>query len=294
MRARELRETGYFKKVVEESPLESQPHRVFLQEPKQVCRGQIRVLVALDTPMDCQLLETAAKRARQRFAVVACAVSKHDILDCFSRENVDVALINADLIDGPLAGLDALPEIRASYERTPVVVLFDRWHDELILRAFRAGANGVFCRLETELGLLWKCIKAVHQGQVWANSKQLQLLLNALRRDTVIRVPSSPGMKSLGAREFQVANLVAEGLPNREIALKLVLTEHTVSNYLFRIYNKLGISSRIELALYVMKDRERFDPANSRGNGSRPEIESGWQSMTRAAQESPKPKGVRC
>jgi DNA-binding NarL/FixJ family response regulator len=273
--------------------LESQPHRVSLQEPEEVCRRQIRVLVALDTPMDCQLLETAAKRARQRFAVVACAVSKHDILDCFSRENVDVALINADLIDGPLAGLDALPEIRASYERTPVVVLFDRWHDELILRAFRAGANGVFCRLETELGLLWKCIKSVHQGQVWANSRQLQLLLNALRSDEVIHVPCSPGMKSLGAREFQVANLVAEGLPNRGIALKLGLTEHTVSNYLFRIYNKLGISSRIELALYVMKDRERPDAASGRGNGSRLGIETTPQTMPLAAQGPPKAKEVR-
>jgi two-component system nitrate/nitrite response regulator NarL len=246
--------------------LESQPHRVFLREPEQVCRKQIRVLVALNTPMDCQLLETAAKRSRQRFDVVACAVSRHGILDCFSREDVDVALINADLEDGPLAGLDTLPEIRATYQRTPVVVLFDRWHDELILQAFRAGANGVFCRLETQLALLWKCIKAVHQGQVWANSGQLQLLLNALRRDPVVSVAPSPGMKSLAAREFQVSNLVAEGMPNREVALKLGLTEHTVSNYLFRIYNKLGISSRIELALYVMKDRERSDPASSRGN----------------------------
>ena len=239
-------------------------------------------------------METAAKRSRQRFAVVACAVSKHDILDCFSRQDVDVALINADLLDGPLAGLDALPEIRAAYEATPLVMLFDTWHDELILQAFRAGANGVYCRLETELGMLWKCIKAVHQGQVWANSRQLKLLLNALRRDTVIRVASSPGMKSLAAREFQVANLVAEGMPNREVALKLGLTEHSVSNYLFRIYNKLGISSRVELALYVMKDRERPDLASSRGNGSRPEIESGWQSMPQAAQEPPKPKDVRC
>jgi two-component system nitrate/nitrite response regulator NarL len=272
----------------------SQHHSVFSQEPEQVCRSQIRVLVALDTPMDCQLLETAAKRSRQRLDIVACAVSRHGILDCFSRDDVDVALINADLQDGPLAGLDALPEIRASYQRTPVVVLFDKWHDELILQAFRAGANGVFCRLETELGLLWKCIKAVHQGQVWANSGQLQLLLNALRSDAVVRVASSPGMKSLAVREFQVANLVAEGMPNREVALKLGLTEHTVSNYLFRIYNKLGISSRVELALYVMKDRERPGAPSDRGNGFRLEIETARQTMPRAIQEPLKAKAALC
>ena len=271
----------------------SQPHTVFLQEPEPVCGRQIRVFVALDTLMDCQLMESAAKRSRQRFDIVACAVSRDGILDCFSQKDVDVAVINADLPDGPLAGLDALPEIRATYESTPVVMLFDKWHDELILQAFRAGARGVFCRLETELGMLWKCIKAVHQGQVWANSRQLQLLLNALRRDSVIRMTSSPGLKSLAAREFQVANLVAEGMPNREVALKLGLTEHTVSNYLFRIYNKLGISSRVELALYVMKDRERPNAASSHGNESRLEIETARKTMARATLEPSKTKAAR-
>jgi DNA-binding NarL/FixJ family response regulator len=60
----------------------------------------------------------------------------------------------------------------------------------------------------------------------------------------------------LATREAEVANLVAVGLPNKEIALRLGLTEHTVSNYLFNIYNKLGISSRVELVLYIMKQRE--------------------------------------
>jgi DNA-binding NarL/FixJ family response regulator len=243
--------------------------------------------------MDCQLLQDALKRSRQQLDAVSCVVSKTEIFHSLSCGNVDVALINADLEDGRMSGLDILPEIHASYERTPIVTLFDAWNDDLIVHAFRAGAKGVFCRLETELALLWKCIKAVHQGQVWANSRQLQLLLNAMRHDTAIRKASSPGMKSLAAREFQVANLVAEGLPNREVALKLGLTEHTVSNYLFRIYNKLGISSRVELALYVMKDRERPYPASSRGNGSRPEIESGWPLLPRAVQEPLKPKAVQ-
>jgi two-component system nitrate/nitrite response regulator NarL len=220
------------------------------------------VLVALDTPMECRLLQTAMERSRQQFDVVACAVSRRDILDSFSRQNVDVVLINADLEGGRLAGLEVLPEIRAAYHGTPAVVLFDTWQDELILRAFRGGANGVFCRLETELELLWKCIKAVYEGQVWANSGQLQLLLNALRSDAVVAPARSPGLKSLAVRETQVANLVAEGLPNKEVAVKLGLSEHTVSNYLFRTYNKLGISSRIELALYVLKERERPETAS--------------------------------
>jgi two-component system nitrate/nitrite response regulator NarL len=251
----------------------SQPHRILAREPQQADRRPIRILIGLNSPMDCQLLQTAVKSSRQRLDVIACAVSRHGILECCSRENVEVALINVDLEDRPLAGLELLPELRATCDKTRVVILFDTWQDDLIVRAFRGGAKGVFCRLEKELEQLWKCINAVYEGQVWANSGQLQLLLNALRNEAVIPSVPSPGMGSLAAREAQVANLVAEGLSNRDVAVRLGLSEHTVANYLFRIYNKLGISSRIELALYVLKEREPrsalpLPPVPSRQSGT--------------------------
>jgi two-component system nitrate/nitrite response regulator NarL len=206
--------------------------------------------------MDCELLQAALKSSRQQLEAVACAVSRTDTIHSLSRGNVDVALINADLEDGHLTGLELLSEIHASYQRTPVVTLFDSWNDDLIVHAFRAGAMGVFCRSEKKLDMLWKCISAVHLGQVWANSVQMQLLLRTLRKVKPIRPPASPGINLLATRETQVANLVVEGLATKEIAKKLGITEHTVSNYLFRIYNKLGISSRVELVRYIMKHRE--------------------------------------
>src|SRR2546426_695044 len=126
----------------------------------------------------------------------------------------------------------------------------------LVVDAFRAGARGVFCRAEP-FESLCKCIKAVHTGQVWANSTQLQLILGALVKAAPLRVVSANGMSLLAKRETEVVGLVAEGLTNREVAVKLGLSEHTISNYLFRIYNKLGISSRVELVLYVMRQREQ-------------------------------------
>ena len=230
--------------------------RMLPETPSSVSRRAIRVLLALGSPMECQLLLTASKVSRQQVSIVGCAVSRTDILHCFSRGNVDVALINADLENGHMAGLEILPEIQASYQTTPIVTLFDTWNDDLILHAFRAGAKGVFCRSEKKLDMLWRCITAVHHGQVWANSRQLQLLLSTLAKPTPIRAASSPGMNLLAMRETEVANLVAIGLQNKEIAVRLGITEHTVSNYLFNIYNKLGISSRVELALYVTKQRE--------------------------------------
>jgi len=214
--------------------------------------------------MDCQLLMAALERSAQQFSVAACAASKNEVIQCLSREPVDVALISSDLEDGPLTGLHVLPDLQASYPKTPVVMLFDRWQDDLVVHAFRAGAKGVFCRSEKEIDMLWKCINAVHEGQVWANSRQLHLLLDSLRSAAPIRAASSPGMKLLTKRETHVADLVAEGLPNKAIALRLGISEHTVSNYLFRIYNKLGISNRVELVLHVMKDQEQPQAAGLR------------------------------
>jgi two-component system nitrate/nitrite response regulator NarL len=239
----------------------SQP-KMLAETQLEAGRNPTRVLVALGSPMDCQLLLAALKQSRQQLNPVACAVSRTEIVRCLSRGNVDVALINADLEDGQLAGLDVLSEIHASYRETPVVTLFNAWNDDLIVHAFRAGAMGVFCRSETRLDMLWKCIDAVHNGQVWANSVQLQLLLRTLRKTRPIRVVASLGVNLLTQRETQVATLAAEGLTTKEIAGKLTITEHTVSNNLFRIYNKLGISSRVELVLFLTKQQELHHTAN--------------------------------
>ncbi len=218
-------------------------------------RRVIRALLALRSPMECHLLTSALKRFRRQLHVVATASSREGILGCFSRANIDVALISAELDGGLWAGLELLPQVRVLYPDTRVVVLFDKWHDDLVVHAFRAGARGVFCRSEAKVEMLTKCINAVHHGQIWANSRQLELLLNTLVRIAPIRIPT-PGMNLLTRREVEVANLVAEGLANREIASKLGVNEHTVNNYLFRIYNKLGLSNRVELAICVMKSRQ--------------------------------------
>ncbi len=216
--------------------------------------GRIRLLIADNTVMGCQLLQTALE-ARHEFETVACVVSQRQTQDVFKRSLLDVALISENLEDSRYAGLRLLHDLYASYPKVPVVMLFDSLQDDLVLHAFRAGARGVFCRSES-FETLCKCIQVVHAGQVWANSRQLQLLLEAFAEAAPFRPVDARGLSLLAKRESQVVGLVVDGLSNREIAGKLGLSEHTVSNYLFRIYNKLGISSRVELVLYVVKQRE--------------------------------------
>lgn len=225
------------------------------ETPADAVAARIRLLVADDTPMGCQLFQTAFKVYRNQFEVVACAVSKETVISCFKHDPIDVALMNADLEDGRFAGLQVLRELRTTNQRTPVVILFDSLQDDLVLDAFRAGAKGVLGRGEP-LESLCKCLQAVHQKQIWANSSQMNLLLEALSNTASIRPVDAHGLSLLAKREVQVVELAVEGLTNREIGVKLGISEHTVSNYLFRIYDKLGISGRVELVLYVMGQRE--------------------------------------
>jgi DNA-binding NarL/FixJ family response regulator len=129
-------------------------------------------------------------------------------------------------------------------------MLIDSSENGQVVEAFRAGARGVFCRSESLMSLA-KCIQCVSEGQIWANSRELRYLLEALGEALPMRVIDARGAALLSRRELEVVRCVAEGLSNREIAQRLGLTEHTVKNYLFRIFDKLGVSKRVEVVLYA-------------------------------------------
>jgi two-component system, NarL family, nitrate/nitrite response regulator NarL len=217
----------------------------------------LRVLIADETLMDCQLLKNALGRFRFRFEIVSCATSCLEIVECMKARPADVALISESLHGGNFAGFQALSELQALFPSVRVIMLLKSAPRDLVVDAFRAGAKGVVCRTEP-VRVLCKCIETVHKGQVWANSHQLHFILEALKNSTPLRVIGPKGRYLLAPREDEVANLVAEGMTNREVAEKMRVSEHTVSNYLFRTYEKLGISSRVELVLYVLKHGRRI------------------------------------
>jgi DNA-binding NarL/FixJ family response regulator len=169
----------------------------------------------------------------------------------------EVVLIGCHLEDGDLTGLLILEEIRSKYPEIRMVLLVDRSEREVVVQAFRAGAIGVFDRSESHFDRLCKCIVCVHHGQIWANNQQLKFVLEA-----VVQAPSpwracADGLNQLTKREEDLVRLVADGLGNREIAKKLNLSEHTIKNYMFRIFDKLGISNRVELVLYKVNSPKR-------------------------------------
>ncbi|HZU09591.1 MAG TPA: response regulator transcription factor [Pseudacidobacterium sp.] len=135
------------------------------------------------------------------------------------------------------------------------IVLSSNLTKEHVIGFFRAQARGVLASDLTDFATLCKCITCVHKGQIWANSEQLGYLIESLSGSKALRIVDSRGEAILSAREEEVLHLLAEGLTNREMAASLHLSEHTIKNHLFHIFDKLGVSSRTEAILYAMSRR---------------------------------------
>jgi DNA-binding NarL/FixJ family response regulator len=208
------------------------------------------------------LIAAAVRRGRYRTKVVGYATDAAGIREGLEKNEADVAVIGARLEEEALAGFEITREILASRSKPSVVIILDSNKPAMVVEAFRAGASGIFSRDQSS-ELLCKCIHAVHKGQVWANSKELHFVIDALGPAPMAKPISSRGLGLLTKREEGVVHLVAEGMTNRDISQQLKLSEHTVRNYLFRIFNKVGTSNRLELALYAIDRKEGFEQQNS-------------------------------
>lgn len=202
--------------------------------------------------MACQLLAEDLERSPFAINVVARAHNTDEVVRDANQYRPRVVVLSAKLEDGQLTGIRALYQLRAAHPKTLVILLMDSPDRDLIVDAFRAGAKGVFCRSEPAASLA-KCVRAVHSGQIWANARELQFLLEALSQRAAPRLVDSEGKAMLTKREEEVVRLVTEGLTNREISGRLGLSEHTIKNYMFRLFEKLGVSNRVELILYAFR-----------------------------------------
>jgi DNA-binding NarL/FixJ family response regulator len=200
-----------------------------------------------------RLLSDQFKR-HSDIAVVSCTVDKASLIKSVRETRPNVAIIGADLQDGLLSGLDALRELHAAHSELRPILVFDRPEPQVVVEGLRAGARGIFSRSNFDFTALRKCVRQVFEGQLWINTAEMEYVIDALIQARPLRVVNPEGLSLLSKREEEVMRLVAEGLGNREIAELMVLSEHTVKNYLFHIFDKLGISNRVELVLYAVSN----------------------------------------
>jgi len=223
--------------------------------------GTVKVFIADGSQLSCQLIAAAVRRGRYRTRVVGYATDAAGIRKGLEKNEADVAVIGARLEEEALAGVNITPEIVALRCKPRVIIILDSNRPAMVVEAFRAGASGIFSRDQSS-ELLCKCIHAVHKGQVWASSEELHFVIDALGPAPTAKSICLRGTGLLTKREEGVVHLVAEGMTNRGISQELKLSEHTVRNYLFRIFNKVGTSNRLELALYAIDRRESLAQQN--------------------------------
>jgi DNA-binding NarL/FixJ family response regulator len=213
----------------------------------------INVLVADSNRMQAQLL-TSALRRRSEFHVATCLLDTVSILQAISAEHPRVAVVSLNLAADIPETLMTMRRLHLDHPEIPKILLVDSCDRDLVINAFRSGARGIFTINDANVRLLCKCLLRVAAGQVWANTEQLGYIIDLISEVPSLRVLNSGGAPLLTPREEQVVALVTEGLGNRQIARELNLSEHTVKKYLFRIFEKLGISTRVELVLYAVNN----------------------------------------
>jgi len=216
-------------------------------------RDSIRVLVADSNLTQSQLLSSALRR-QTGINVNCCRSELSDCIQALASGPVDVVLLGGGTPDD--SQIDTLRSLHASHPHTGLILLLDSYDRNLVVNAIRAGVRGLFCRPCQPFRALCRCISVVHQGQFWANTEQLGYVIDALSSVPEGRIINAKREACLTPREEQVVNLVAEGIGNREVAQRLGIKENTVKKALLRIYDKLGVSNRVELVLYTLTHRE--------------------------------------
>ena len=211
----------------------------------------IQVVVADSSAIQSQLL-TRALKARRELRVSAVALEAAALHDFMQSNHVDVVLISGS----NLPDLSLLRWLHISYPKVAPVLLVESDDREMVVASFRAGAKGLFLFNHTPFRTLCKCITCVARGQIWISSQQMHSVVGALSEVPTLRIVSAIGRTLLTPREEQVVALVVDGLSNRGVAGELGLSEHTIKKYLLRIFDKLGISTRVELVLYALSHGE--------------------------------------
>ncbi len=212
---------------------------------------RVNVFIADADLMSAQLLAGELARGKQDINVVGVSNDSAEAIRELEKRQPDIALINTRLGDGQMMGYRVLQSLPITCPKTAAIMMIPVSDREMVIDAFRGGARGIFCRVHA-LKLLSKCIRTVHGGQIWASNQDLVFLLGFLTQLKPLRVvKAGGGMRLLTPREAEVVHLLAEGMSTRELSQKVGVTEHTIRNYLSNIYDKLGVSTRVELALYA-------------------------------------------
>lgn len=232
------RSSGDEMNTVMEGTPEFGPHkiRVMIADDHPIIRDALRKLLSLEDDID----------------VVGEAADGRELL-----EQVDVLLPDVILLDLRMPNLDGLGALQTMQQtkcKAKVIILTASEDKNEYVQAMKLGCSGIVLK-QTSADLIVKSIRKVNSGEIWLDSNTTAAVMRQFA------VPGEAGMSSstkvrerspLSPREREIVALVAQGYRNKEMAEKLFISEQTVKNHLHNIFDKLGVSDRLELALYAI------------------------------------------
>ena len=205
--------------------------RVIVADTQAIFRAGLRKVFALED--DIRVVGQAETLAQAQSAV--------------KRFSCDVVIFEAELAPNPV---EAVADLLRQNPQIRIVVVTPGSSEELTLDLFRRGAHGIVSR-EVEPELLVDCLRKVASGENWLDSQGTHWVMEAYRNQNNRPAGARPKVQ-LTPKETLIVSCVTQGMKNKEIALRVGTTEQVVKNYLRKVYDKLGVADRLELALYCL------------------------------------------
>jgi DNA-binding NarL/FixJ family response regulator len=212
-------------------------------------KGTIRVIVA-----DSQAIFRAGLRKifalEDDIRVVGQAETLPQTITAMQKFSADILIFESALAPNPA---DAVSDLLRQNVKCRLVVVMREPDQEMTLELFRRGAHGIASR-EVEADLFVDCLRKVAAGEPWLESRAIGWVLEAFRTQG-LRPAGARSKVQLTPKESLIVSCVTQGMKNKEIALRVGTTEQVVKNYLRKVYDKLGVADRLELALYCLNHR---------------------------------------
>ena len=216
-------------------------------------KATVRIVIADDHP----IVRDGLKKLlllEDDFEIVGEAGDGREVLEKVQALDPDVLLL--DLRMPNLDGLSALQALQQTNKRTRVIILTASEDKNEFVQAMKLGCSGIVLK-QTAPDLIVKSIRKVNSGEIWLDSHTTAAVMRQFSTGQESSGGQASGGKSrerspLSAREREIVALVAQGYKNKEMAEKMFISEQTVKNHLHNIFDKLGVSDRLELALYAI------------------------------------------
>src|SRR4051812_15295145 len=220
---------------------------------KESRKGTVRIVLADDHPIVRDGLKKLLQ-LEEDFEVVGEAGDGREVLEKVRELDPDVVLL--DLRMPNLDGLSALQALQQTNKRVRVIVLTASEDKNEFVQAMKLGCSGIVLK-RTAPDLIVKSIRKVHAGEIWLDSHTTAAVMRQFSTAADLAAAGGNGKggrerSPLSQREREIVALVAQGYKNKEMAEKMFISEQTVKNHLHNIFDKLGVSDRLELALYAI------------------------------------------